>query len=254
MNFLTNLHLQDLHDHVVCSHLIPITVQNKYSDRSLPPYRSCCNQCKNQMLASDSDQSDSLSIYILGECEVYIYIPRLALQSMRRTQWSCFDMEENRGVNSTTNVVPDQILHVIESSGGSRGGRNRHPLKLDRLCAFYPLYVIRMLKNKAQRARESIKTILELPGPLSRPWTPAESGFGSALVMCVRAHNLLRPLNVNPGSAPGKWPDLHHKGGHSSLMTVGRFHVPSQSPKGEGWGGGALKRDWSRKMGAPLLS
>ena len=52
---------------------------------------------------------------------------------------------------------------------------------------------IRMLKNKAQIARESIKTTLELPGPLSWPWTPAESDFGSALVMCVLAHNLLHP-------------------------------------------------------------
>ena len=49
-----------------------------------------------------------------------------------------------------------------------------------------------MLKNKAQIARESIKTTLELPGPLSGSWTPAESEFGFALVMCVRAHNLLR--------------------------------------------------------------
>ena len=44
-----------------------------------------------------------------------------------------------------------------------------------------------MPKNKAKIARESIKTTLELPGPLSGPWTPAESEFGSALVMCVRA-------------------------------------------------------------------
>ena len=50
-----------------------------------------------------------------------------------------------------------------------------------------------MLKNKAQIARESNKTPLELPGPLRGPWTPAESEFGFALVMCVRAHNLLRP-------------------------------------------------------------
>ena len=28
---------------------------------------------------------------------------------------------------------------------------------------------------------------------LSEPWTPAESEFGSALVMCVLAHNPLRP-------------------------------------------------------------
>ena len=50
-----------------------------------------------------------------------------------------------------------------------------------------------MLKNKAQIARESIKTNLELPGPLSGPWTPAECEFSFALVMCVRAHNMLRP-------------------------------------------------------------
>ena len=62
-----------------------------------------------------------------------------------------------------------------------------------------------MLKNKAQIARESSKTTLQLPGPLSGPWTPPKSEFGSTLVMCVRAHNLLcpPPLNENPGSAPG---------------------------------------------------
>ena len=32
-----------------------------------------------------------------------------------------------------------------------------------------------MLKNKAQIAQKNMKTILELPGPLSGPWTPAES-------------------------------------------------------------------------------
>ena len=42
-------------------------------------------------------------------------------------------------------------------------------------------------------ARESTKTTPELPGPLSGPWTPAESESGSALVMCMQAHNLLRP-------------------------------------------------------------
>ena len=50
-----------------------------------------------------------------------------------------------------------------------------------------------MLKNKVQIARESIKTTLELPGPFSEPWTPAESEFGPAIVMCARAHKLLRP-------------------------------------------------------------
>ena len=47
----------------------------------------------------------------------------------------------------------------------------------------------------AQIARESIKTTLELPGPLSGPWTPAESEFGSALVMCIPARNILRRLS-----------------------------------------------------------
>ena len=60
-----------------------------------------------------------------------------------------------------------------------------------------------MPTNKAQIARESIKTTPELPGPLSGPWTPAKREFGSALVMIVLAHNLLRPPpNENPGSAP----------------------------------------------------
>ena len=50
-----------------------------------------------------------------------------------------------------------------------------------------------MIKNKAQIARETIKTTLELPGPLSGSWTPAEREFTSALVMCVLAYNILRP-------------------------------------------------------------
>ena len=49
-----------------------------------------------------------------------------------------------------------------------------------------------MLKNKAEVAREGIKTTLELPGPLSGRWTPAESEFSSSLVMCVLTHNILR--------------------------------------------------------------
>ena len=58
---------------------------------------------------------------------------------------------------------------------------------------FLSNFFIRMLKNKAQIARETIKTTLELPGPLSGPWTPAESELGFALVMCMRAHNILHP-------------------------------------------------------------
>ena len=61
------------------------------------------------------------------------------------------------------------------------------------MCFFFFQLCIRMLRNKVQIARESITTTLKLPGPLSGPWTPAESEFSSALIMCVRAHNLLRP-------------------------------------------------------------
>ena len=81
------------------------------------------------------------------------------------------------------NIVEGPFFYI---SGGSRGGGLS-----TMFCS--PIFFIRMLKNNAQIARESIKTTLELPGPLSAPWTPAESEFGSALVMCVREHNLLRP-------------------------------------------------------------
>ena len=45
--------------------------------------------------------------------------------------------------------------------------RNRRPL-------FYSNSFIRMLKIKAQTARESIETTLQLPGPLSGPWPLAK--------------------------------------------------------------------------------
>ena len=54
---------------------------------------------------------------------------------------------------------------------------------------------IRMLKNEAQIASENSKTTLEFPTNL------AKSELGSALVMCVRAHNLLRP----PPKKKKKW-------------------------------------------------
>ena len=98
---------------------------------------------------------------------------------------------------------------TIGCSGGSYRRCNRRPLlKFDHLCLFSNPFCCccRMLKNKAQIARESIKTTTELPGTLSGPWTPVESEFGSALVICVRAHNHLRPpppLNENSRSAPG---------------------------------------------------
>ena len=78
---------------------------------------------------------------------------------------------------------------VADPRGGGAAGT---PTKIGSIFFLIQLF-IRMLKNKTQIARESIKITLELPGPLSGPWTPAESEFGSALVMCVLAHNLLRP-------------------------------------------------------------
>ena len=72
------------------------------------------------------------------------------------------------------------LLAQWRIQGGATGAR---PVKLDQL--FVSNFVIRMLKNKAQKARDSINTTLELPGPLSGPWTPAKSG--SALAY----HNIL---------------------------------------------------------------
>ena len=80
---------------------------------------------------------------------------------------------------------------AVADPGG--GGNRRAPPKIGSTMFFKSQMFIRMPKNKAKIARESIKTTLEVPGPLSGPWTPAESEFGSALVMCVLAHNLLRP-------------------------------------------------------------
>ena len=75
------------------------------------------------------------------------------------------------------------LAHISGWSKGGGGRNRRAPPKIGSTF-LYPIF-IRMLKNKAQIAWESIKTTLELPGP----WPPAESEFGSALVMCVLAHN-----------------------------------------------------------------
>ena len=51
-------------------------------------------------------------------------------------------------------------------SGGSKGAQQAPPLKLDQLWGgggFSIFFFIKKLKNKAQNARESIKTTLELP-------------------------------------------------------------------------------------------
>ena len=82
-------------------------------------------------------------------------------------------------------------------SGGSRGRNRRVPPPPQFLSTmFFNHFFLPECKKKkkTQIARESNKTTLELPGPLSGPWTLAESEFGSALVMCVLAHHLLRPL------------------------------------------------------------
>ena len=68
-------------------------------------------------------------------------------------------------------------------------------------------FCIKMLKNKAQIAARERQKPRELPGHLSGHWTPAAPYWGTSgfsLVMCMRAHNLLRPppLNENPGLAP----------------------------------------------------
>ena len=93
-------------------------------------------------------------------------------------------------------------LTAVADPGGATGAP---PPKIGSTLFFVIQFFIRILKNKAQIARESIKTTLELPGPLSGPWTHAESEFGSALVMCLRSQIFCAlPLNENPGSAPAQ--------------------------------------------------
>ena len=87
---------------------------------------------------------------------------------------------------------PTPISYAVADPSGAQQAPPPPKIGSTMFCVFIQLF-IRMLKNKAQIAQESIKTTLELPGPLSGPWTPAESEFGSALIMCVWAHNLLCP-------------------------------------------------------------
>ena len=53
------------------------------------------------------------------------------------------------------NTVTISVYHAVADPRGG-GVRNRRPLKLDRLCFFIHFFFIRMLKNKAQIARESV--------------------------------------------------------------------------------------------------
>ena len=66
----------------------------------------------------------------------------------------------------------------VKSRGGSRGGGGGAPPKIGSTVIFYNPFCIKMLKNRAQIALERIKKLLELPGPLSGPWIPAERDFG----------------------------------------------------------------------------
>ena len=89
-------------------------------------------------------------------------------------------------------------LNVVEQwriGGGGGGGRGATgaPPKVWSTVVFFSIpFCIRMLQNRAQIAWESTqkkKTSRALGGP----WTPAEWDSGFAIVMCVRAHNLLPP-------------------------------------------------------------
>ena len=110
------------------------------------------------------------------------------------------------GCHDTTMCGPVLIPHQhLQVSGGSKGGgggaQQAPPLKLDQLW-FFIQFFIRMLKNKAQIPRESIKTTPELPGPLSGPWITAENEFGSALVMCIWHVNFCAPPPPPPPPPP----------------------------------------------------
>ena len=85
------------------------------------------------------------------------------------------------------------------------GGATGAPLKVGSTmgflfqCFYQNAYKIRfILHERALKQPSSFQCPIKraLHGP------PSESEFRSALVMCVLAHNLLRPLHENPGSAP----------------------------------------------------
>ena len=83
-----------------------------------------------------------------------------------------FDLTTPMALKRTDSIVEELFLDIL-ISGGSKGGGGGATgachLKLDQLY-FLIQFCFRMLKNKAHMARKSIKTILELPGPLSGPY------------------------------------------------------------------------------------
>ena len=99
---------------------------------------------------------------------------------------------------------------LFKGSKGGGGGAQNHWINF----VFSIQLFISILKDKAQIARESIKITRELPGPLSGPWTPAESEFGSALVMCMLAIELLV---------------------YNSMMLAHHFLRPPPPPKWKSW-------------------
>ena len=88
---------------------------------------------------------------------------------------------------------------VADPRVGGGGGAQQAPPKIGPTMFILIQLFIRMLKNNAQIARETIKTTLELPGPLSGP-RPLP----------------FAPPNENPGSAPvGKRVCLSYEFGSS---------------------------------------
>ena len=72
----------------------------------------------------------------------------------------------------------NNVLLLLKQWRIQGGGRNRraHPLKLDRLWIFYNPFCIRMLKNRAQIALESIK-IPRASRALKRALDPCRKGL-----------------------------------------------------------------------------
>ena len=71
------------------------------------------------------------------------------------------------------------VCHVSFSVADPEGAQQaRATLKLDRLlCVLIP-FCIRILNDKAQIARESLKTPKASRALISGPWTPGERNFG----------------------------------------------------------------------------
>ena len=95
-------------------------------------------------------------------------------------------MSAYKAISMITCPCEDNFLHDTK-----KGAQQAHaPLKWDQLWFLNPIFLIRMLKNKAQIAQESIK----------QPWSFQGPEAGTGPLLKVRP-----PLNENPGSA------VHHQ-------------------------------------------